>query len=276
MAILAMSLLPSAILLDLDGTLYLDDAPIPGAVEAVAEIRRLGIPFRFTTNTTRRPRTELAALLAGMGIPAEPGEIVSAPSAAARWLLAKGLRRVKLLLPEVSWREFAALERVDERPDAVVVGDLGEGWTFPLLDDAFRDVMAGARLVAIQRNRFWRVGGRLQLDAGPLVAALEYATRREAVLIGKPSAEFFATAAGEMAVADLATVAVVGDDLDSDIRGARDAGMIAVALRTGKYRPEDEARYVESAAVVLDSIAELPAWLREIVPPTPRSTSGLT
>lgn len=88
---------PAAILLDLDGTLYLDDAPIPGAIEAVAEIRRFGIPFRFTTNTTRRPRTELAALLSGMGIPATAEEIVSAPSAAARWLLAKGMKRVKLL-----------------------------------------------------------------------------------------------------------------------------------------------------------------------------------
>lgn len=262
MAPFAMMSLPlSAILLDLDGTLYLDDAPIPGAVEAVAAIRRLGLPFRFTTNTTRRPRTELAALLTGMGIPAQPREIVSAPSAAARWLLAKGVRRVKLLLPEVSWREFEELERVDAQPDAVVVGDLGEGWTFSVLDDAFRDLMAGAELVAIQRNRFWRVGGRFQLDAGPFVAALEYATRRVAVLIGKPSPEFFATAAGELGITNLATVAVVGDDLDSDVRGARDAGMIAVALRTGKYRPEDEERYVESAAVVLDSIAELAGWI---------------
>ncbi len=256
-----MSPSPAAILLDLDGTLYLDDAPIPGAVEAVAENRRLGIPFRFTTNTTRRPRAELAALLSGMGIPATADEIVSAPSAAARWLLEKGLRRVKLLLPEVSWSEFSALEQVEERPDAVVVGDLGEGWTFPRLDDAFRDLMAGAELVAIQRNRYWRVNGRLQLDAGPFVAALEYATRRDSVLIGKPSTAFFATAAGELGVENLTTVAVVGDDLDSDLRGARDAGMIAVALRTGKYRPEDEARYGETAAVVLDSIADLPGWL---------------
>ncbi len=252
---------PAALLLDLDGTLYLDDAPIPGAVEAVAAIRRLGIPFRFTTNTTRRPRTELATLLSEMGIPAATEEIVSAPSAAARWLVGRGLRRVKLLVPEVSWQEFEALDRVEERPDAVVVGDLGERWTFPLLDDAFRDLMAGAELVAIQRNRFWRVNGRLQLDAGPFVAALEYATRREAKLIGKPSTAFFATAAGELGVDDLSNVAVVGDDLDSDVRGSRDAGMIAVALRTGKYRPEDEGRYRDTAAVLLDSIADLPAWL---------------
>ncbi|HXU32430.1 MAG TPA: hypothetical protein VN851_17830 [Thermoanaerobaculia bacterium] len=84
-----MSRSPAAILLDLDGTLYLDDSPIPGAAEAVAEIRRLGIPLRFTTNTTRRPRSELAALLSGMGIPAQADEIVSAPSAAA---LAAGAR----------------------------------------------------------------------------------------------------------------------------------------------------------------------------------------
>jgi len=252
---------PTALLLDLDGTLYSDDAPIPGAVEAMAAIRETGIPFRFTTNTTRWPRATLAARLTGMGIPAEPEEIVSAPSATARWLAARGLRRVRLLVPEMSWGEFADLSIADEAPQAVVVGDLGEEWTFPLLDAAFRDVMAGAELVAVQRNRYWRVDGRLQLDAGPFVAALEYATRRQATLVGKPSAEFFETAAGECGDHDPARVAVVGDDLESDVRGARDAGMLAVALRTGKYRREDEARYLETASVVLDSIAGLPAWL---------------
>jgi HAD superfamily hydrolase (TIGR01458 family) len=243
-------------LFDLDGTVSEEDRAIPGAAEAIEELRRRGIPFRFTTNTTRRPRSELAQRLQGMGIAARTEEILSAPAAAARWLRDRGVRRVQLLLAEATFEEFAGFEAVDCNPEVVVVGDLGKAWTFPLLDQAFRNLMAGGELVAIQRNRYWQTEGRLSLDAGPFVAALEYGSGKTATLVGKPSPAFFAAAAREL---DLAPerIAVVGDDLESDVAGARAAGMIGIAVRTGKYRPQDEKRARQAADVVLDSIAEI-------------------
>jgi phospholysine phosphohistidine inorganic pyrophosphate phosphatase len=250
----------AGVLFDLDGTVYQDGRAIPGAAEALETLRRARTPFRFTTNTTRRPRTALAERLRGMGIEACPEEILSAPAAAAGWLRTRGATRVQLLLAQDTWEEFAALEIVDRSPEVVVVGDLGEGWTFPLLDQAFRNLMEGAELLAIQRNRYWHTRGGLSLDAGPFVTALEYASGKAATLAGKPSPVFFAAAARELGVPP-GRIAVVGDDLESDVAGARAAGMIGVAVRTGKYRPQDEEQAAEAADVVLDSIADVPRWL---------------
>ncbi|MFL6259946.1 MAG: TIGR01458 family HAD-type hydrolase [Thermoanaerobaculia bacterium] len=248
------------ILFDLDGTVYQEGRAIPGAAEALEALRRRGLPFRFTTNTTRRPRAALAARLREMGIPARPEEILSAPAAAARWLRDRGVRRVQLLLAEATFEEFSGLEIVDRDPDVVVVGDLGEGWTFPVLNQAFRSLMDGAELLAIQRNRYWHTDGGLSLDAGPFVAALEYGSGKTATLVGKPSPAFFEAAARELGLPP-ERIAVVGDDLESDVAGARAAGMLGVAVRTGKYRPQDEERARRTADGVLDSIAEVPEWV---------------
>jgi HAD superfamily hydrolase (TIGR01458 family) len=251
--------LPSAIdriqgcLIDLDGTVYQEDQAIDGAAAAIATLRRAGIPFRFATNTTRLPRVELAKRLGTLGIPARPEEILSAPAAAARWLRSRGAERVRLLLAQATWEEFAGLELDDQRPQYVVVGDLGNEWTFEILDSAFRNLKEGTELVAIQRNRYWRTQGHLSLDAGPFVAALEYAAETTATLVGKPSPAFFADAARELGLPP-ERIAVIGDDLEGDVLGAKEAGMIGVAVRTGKYRPEDEERLQEAADVVVDSI----------------------
>jgi phospholysine phosphohistidine inorganic pyrophosphate phosphatase len=248
------------ILFDLDGTVYQEGQAIPGASEALEALRRRGFPFRFTTNTTRRPRTALAARLREMGIPAQAEEILSAPAAAARWLRDRGVRRAQLLLAEATFEEFSGLEIVDRDPEVVVVGDLGEGWTFPVLNQAFRNLMDGADLLAIQRNRYWHTDGSLSLDAGPFVAALEYGSGKTATLVGKPSPAFFEAAARELGLPP-ERIAVVGDDLESDVAGARAAGMLGVAVRTGKYRPQDEERARQAADGVLDSIAEISEWM---------------
>lgn len=248
------------ILFDLDGTVYQEGRAIPGAAAALEALRRRGLPFRFTTNTTRRPRAALAARLREMGIQAQAEEILSAPAAAARWLRDRGIRRAQLLLAEATFEEFSGLEIVDRAPEAVVVGDLGEGWTFPILNQAFRNLMDGAELLAIQRNRYWHTDGGLSLDAGPFVAALEYGSGKTATLVGKPSPAFFAAAARELGLPP-ERIAVVGDDLESDVAGARAAGMLGVAVRTGKYRPQDEERAGQAADGVLDSIAEVPGWM---------------
>jgi HAD superfamily hydrolase (TIGR01458 family) len=246
-------------LFDLDGTVYEEGCAIPGAAEALEALRRRGIPFRFTTNTTRRPRTALAGWLRDMGIPARPEEILSAPAAAARWLRDRSALRIQLLLAEATFEEFAGFEIVDRAPEFVVVGDLGEAWTFPLLNQAFRNLMDGAELLAIQRNRYWHTEGGLSLDAGPFVAALEYGSGKTATLMGKPSPAFFEAAARELELPP-ERIAVVGDDLESDVTGARAAGMMGIAVRTGKYRPQDEEWAREAADVVLDSIAEVAGW----------------
>lgn len=247
-------------LIDLDGTVILDDKAIPGAVEAITALRREGLPFRFATNITRVSRATLADRLTAQGLPVRRDEILSAPSVAARWLEQRGARRLQLLLQSATLEEFEGFETVDEAPEYVLVGDLGREWTFAALNQAFRNVLAGAHLVAVHRNPYWWVEGKPNLDAGAFVASLEYATGRTATLIGKPSSGFFEVAARELGLPP-DRIAMIGDDPEADVLGSKAAGMKPVALRTGKYRPADEERLREAAAVVLDSIAGLPEWL---------------
>lgn len=232
---------------------------IPGAVETIRDLRGRGTPFLFTTNTSRKSRRAIIASLAEMGLELREGEVFSAPVAAAEWLAARGVRRVQLLLPQSTHEDFAAFEVTDVDPEMVLVGDLGEGFTFARLNAAFHSLRAGAGLVALHRNRFWLPAGGPTLDAGPFVAALEYAAGVEATLVGKPSAEFFRTAATRSGV-PLEGLAVVGDDIDSDVRGARAAGLVAIQVRTGKFDAsiQEELLPGERPQHVVDSIADLP------------------
>ncbi|MDX1675414.1 MAG: TIGR01458 family HAD-type hydrolase [Longimicrobiales bacterium] len=252
---------PSGLLLDLDGTVYQDDEPVPGAVTAIAELRDGGLPLRFVTNTTRVARGTIAGWLEGFGIPADADDIFTPPFVAMDWLRERELRRVAVLLPEDSQDAFSGFELAEpggDAPEAVVIGDLGEGWTFEVLNRAFRWLLDGAAFLALHRNRYWRTGGELVLDAGAFVAALEYATGREATVVGKPSRPMFAAAARSMGLS-LEEVAMVGDDLEADIGGSQALGCTAFMVRTGKFRAEELAESAVEPDRVIDSVAELPA-----------------
>jgi HAD superfamily hydrolase (TIGR01458 family) len=261
-----------AILLDLDGTVYTDAGTIPGAADAIRALRSRGMPIRFLTNTTRRSRAALAARLRGFDIEVSPDELLTPARAAMSLCDERGFRRVAPFLPYASLEDFAGLDlfgsmvgsgrRRPEVPDAIVLGDLGEHWSFPLLQEAFDFVMAGAEMIALSRDRYWMHAGKLTLDAGPFVAALEHATGRTATVTGKPNATFFQAAVKSLE-AEPDEVIMVGDDLFSDVQGAQNAGYRGWLVRTGKFR-EQELR--ESSIVpdrVIESIADLPALMSD-------------
>lgn len=248
------------LLVDLDGTVYQDGRPLPGVPEAVESLRERAVPIRFVTNTTRTSGATLLARLRAMGVPAEPEELFTPPRAAVARIRERGLRRAAFLLSDEVLEDFRGIERDEDSPDVVVVGDLGPGWDYERVERGFRWLMAGAHLLALQKNRYWRKEGRLVLDAGPWVAALEYATGVEAEVVGKPAEAFFREAASSMGL-DPSRVAMVGDDPEGDVGGARRAGLQGFLVRTGKYVPGA----AEAAGVrpdrTLDSLADLPRAL---------------
>lgn len=249
------------LLLDLDGTLYVGDVPLPGAVDAVRALAARKVPCRYLTNTTRRSRRAMATRLRALGFPVAEDELFTAPRAAARWLAEQGVRRIALYVPEATHEDFAAFERTDTGPDAVVVGDMGEAWDFATLNRAFQQLMHGARLVALQKNRYWLTPDGLTLDAGPFVAALEYASGREATVVGKPSAAFFRLAAASLGVG-MEHILVLGDDVEVDVAGAQAAGLRGVLVRTGKYREDELRRSGVRPDCILDSIADVTKLIR--------------
>lgn len=251
---------PSAVLLDLDGVLYVEDDPIPGAAAAVASLQRADLRLRFVTNTTSRPRRRILERLGRLGFAVAEDELVTPARLAVEGCRRRGWRRVHLLMDEAVKEDFAGLEDVDADADAVIVGDLGEGFTYATLNRAFRLLVDGAELIALQKNRFWRRPDGLALDVGPFVAALEYASAREAWVVGKPAAGFFAGVLADLGVAPHDTV-MIGDDVESDVGGAQAAGIAGVLVRTGKYRAAVVADSGVDPAATIDSIADAPALL---------------
>ena len=250
----------TAVLLDLDGVLYVEDEPVAGAREAVARLRDRFV-LRFVTNTTAHSRARTLDKLGRLGFTVAPGELVTPAALAVRHCRERGHERVALVMNDEVKRDFADLEEVgDDAADAVIVGDLGPAFGYDILNGAFRQVFDGAELIALQKNRYWLRADGLSLDVGPFVAAIEYATGRDAYVVGKPARGFFEGVLGDLGV-DAARAAMVGDDVESDIGGALAAGLAAVLVRTGKYRePAVRESGIEPTATV-DSIAEVPALL---------------
>jgi phospholysine phosphohistidine inorganic pyrophosphate phosphatase len=261
---------PVAYLLDLDGTLYAGETAVPGAPETLERLRHHGVPFRLVTNTTSRSRAMLVERLRGYGFAVQPGEIFTATLAGAAFARDSGMLVVAPFLPAPALEDLSGLELVGGasgrrgpagasggRPQAVILGDLGDAWSYGLLQEAFEYVMDGAAIIALSRDRYWRRGERLALDAGPFVAALEYATGAKAVIAGKPSPAFYAAAVAGLGVADPAEAAMVGDDLWSDVEGAQRAGLQGWLVRTGKFREETLRDSGITPDRVLSSVAVL-------------------
>ena len=254
---------PPAVLLDIDGVLYIGDEPIPGAVEALRELRELSLGVRLVTNTTSRSRGEILAHLHELGFEVDRSEVLTPAALAVRHCREQGHRRVRLLVADALLEDLQELAPASgsDPIDAVVLGDLGGGFTAEVLNEAFRLLMEGAELVALQHNRFWRDKDGLVLDVGAYSAALEYASGQAAVVVGKPSPTFFAAALADLGAGPENAV-MVGDDIEADVGGAIDAGLRGLLVRTGKFRED----LLESSQVtpsgVLDSIAGVAALLR--------------
>ncbi len=132
---------------------------------------------------------------------------------------------------------------------AVIVGDSPEEATYDNLNVAFRLVRAGARLVGMHRNPWWLTPDGPTLDSGAYVVGLEFAAGTRATIIGKPSPAFFSAGVADLrreAGRDLARgdIAMVGDDVRTDIRAAQRAGLRGIFVLSGKHGPAD----VEAAA----------------------------
>jgi HAD superfamily hydrolase (TIGR01458 family) len=253
---------PPGVLLDIDGVLYVGNDPIEGAHEAFAELRRQSAGVRLLTNTTSRSRRKVLEHLLDLGFEVALEEVLTPAAMAVRHCREQGYASVTALVSDGLREDLEALPQVDlgAGPEAIILGDLGDGFTPAILNETFRAMMDGSELVALQHNRYWRRADGLALDVGAYAVALEYATGHDAVVVGKPAAAFFQTALADMG---LEHAIMVGDDVEADVGGAMAAGLPGVLVRTGKYR-EDALRSRVSPTAIVDSIREVPALLARL------------
>ena len=245
------------ILFDLDGVLYIGSNAIEGAVEAVQKIRASGLKCRFVTNTSTLSLVSLQKKINAMGFSIAAEEIISAPQAALLYLKQQQQPVCHLLLAEDVKRDFKEFSLSEAAADYIVVGDIGNAWSYPLLNEVFNSLMRGAKLIAIHKNRFWQTEQGLQMDIGGFIEGLEYASGTKAMLIGKPAGDFFQIALDDMGLKP-GEVAIIGDDIDADVGGGQQAGLTGILVKTGKYRASYAVLSAIRPNLILNSIINLP------------------
>ena len=245
------------LLFDLDGVMYVGSAAIPGAAEAIRALKEKGLPLRYTTNTTVLSNASLIKKLQALDLPIASSEVFGAISAAQAFLREQGRPRCHFLLTNDPLGDFTEFEQTKDNPDFIVIGDVCKAWSYDLMHECFRMIMAGAEMVALHKGRYWQTETGLQMDIGAFVAGLEYVTGKTATVVGKPSKSFFQLALNHLGLPP-EKVAMVGDDVISDIGGAQAAGMCGILVKTGKYRPEAVERSGVTPDLIVESVASLP------------------
>jgi HAD superfamily hydrolase (TIGR01458 family) len=249
------------VLLDIDGVLVTSWHALPGAVETMGWMKERGMPFRLITNTTTHTRSDLAVTLNEAGFGVEPAEIITAVVATAAYLNANHAGESTFVLSDGDG--VGDLEGVDVvadpgEADVIVVGGACADFSYETVNRIFRRLNAGAALIGMHRNMYWRTAGGLELDAGAYIAGLEAASGTNAVICGKPAPAYFEAALQPLGVG-AGEALMVGDDIENDVLGAQDVGMTGVLVRTGKFQPTDLDRGAPDH--VVDSIADLPGLL---------------
>ncbi len=254
---------------DMDGVLYRGDVVMPYAREAVDRLRAAGWQVFFATNNSTASRADYVARLTRLGLGGDEEHVITSAYATAHYLErldpkptdvfvvgADGLRneiravgigvRAAEALPGAhpppdaaadgvrpsAMREYLSHLELPPPPDTVVVG-LDLHLTYARLAEAQRALLAGARFIASNKDRAYPVEGRLLPGAGSIVAALEVASGRPSVCIGKPEPFLFEEAIRRAGPAAGGPVVVVGDATEYDIVAAHRVGAVGVLITTG-------------------------------------------
>lgn len=260
-------------LFDLDGVIYRDNEPMPGAAETVAALRAAGHRILFATNNGTRSREEFAAKLIKVGVPAAIDELATSGYATARYLISRadppgtalviGSAALRADLENEGIRTFdAPISDADRaslgargRPDCVVVS-LDRTFSYEKLAQAQDFVLHGALLVATNRDPQFPGADRLYPGAGSIVAAVETACRQQAIAIGKPGPLLYQTLLRATG-ADLSRTIVIGDNLITDIAAAEAMHLPSMLVLTGISRREDLATSPVQPSLVIETLPEL-------------------
>ena len=219
-----------AFLVDIDGVLVRGTTPIEGASRGLEALRQRGRCL-FLTNNSSRSRHRLSERLASLGFGTTPDDVVPSSYIAAQHLLAlEGEISFWLLAEELRLAGHRACTRPEEA-DWVVAG-IDRHVSYDRLADALRALRSGARLLATNDDpTFPAVDGPLP-GAGAIVGALAGMGFPAEIVVGKPSPIAFRVALERLDV-DPASVLMIGDRLETDIRGAASAGLASALVLTG-------------------------------------------
>ena len=222
------------LLIDFDGVIRLGKNFAPDAGDFLRCIDLENIPVLILSNSSLLTGADIRKKISDAGFPTSIPVMTTVDAAYA--MIKESGKKVTVHCEESVKPVFQ--EFVDDtNPELIVIGDIGNKWTYEILNTIFLQVRNGAKILALHKNKYWSPdGGEVCLDAGTFIAAIEYATGINSILIGKPSPLYFTNALHALGLASESEFIMLGDDLDTDIAGAKNLGGTGILILTGKTK----------------------------------------
>ncbi|MFW9872953.1 MAG: HAD-IIA family hydrolase [Candidatus Thorarchaeota archaeon] len=247
------------ILSDIDGTLYFKGVSVPGAVETLSALREIGLEFLFFTNTDSKSPLTVLKILQEFGFNVKSEEIFTPIIALKEFLSKYPNKKSFFVTTEEVEREFREFPKVkgSEQPEFVIIGDFHDNWDVHRLNKAFKFVYKGAILLGTQGNWYYLDrNGEPVIDTGSFVHMIANAANVEPIIFGKPSKDYFFQALKKINLKP-DQVLVVGDDIESDISGAINAGIKGILVKTGKGQLFEPNKSQIIPSKMIDSFSSL-------------------
>jgi len=214
------------------------DSPAPDASEFFEFLSKENIPACILSNSTLRTGDLIKEFFASNNIEISITAITAFDAALS--YVKKNYKKVQVYCRDYLIHYFEGMIS-EENPDAVVIGDIEDKWNYQIMNEIFKKVFNGADLVAMHKNKYWNPTGELLIDAGAFIAGIEFASSKEAILLGKPSPHFFKAALEQIGSGSEKDFFMIGDDAENDVQAAQNLGGTGILMYTGKTEyPIDE------------------------------------
>lgn len=246
------------LLIDMDGVIYGGDKLIPGADTFISNLIKQDIPFTFMTNNSQRTSLEVVRKLKRLGIVVSEKHIYTSAMATASFIASQAPKGTVYVLGEgglLSSLHDNGLVMVETEPDFVVLGE-GRNFTLEMVQRAVDMILEGAKLIATNRDPSPKQKGWNNLGIAATAAMIEEATGRKAFVTGKPSPVMMRSARKYIGL-ETAHTTVIGDTMETDIKGGVQMGYKTILTLSGISRKDELNNYAFKPDLVIDSVAQL-------------------
>lgn len=225
------------LLFDLNGTIYVKGEPIASINNTLQRLREANYKMSFITNTDGRPPESVHQSLMEMKIDISLEELFTPVIAAKKFMEARPDQTCYCLVSKSVQETMKNFNLNDKNPDYVIIGDFSDRMSYDEINKVFRFIKNGANILALSKTTYYFSQEGINLNTGAFVRMFEEVCEKEAILLGKPSADFFNLALNRTNSCPENTL-IVGDDITTDILGAHLIKAGSVLVQTGHYREE--------------------------------------
>ncbi len=244
------------IIFDLNGTLYERGIAIEGANDTIQKLREKGFNLSFITNTDGRSIHDVYNSVIKKGIEIRIEEIFTPITAVKEFIEKHKEKSYYPLVHDDVLEDLTDIKRDDNNPDYVIIGDFCDKVSYEKINMVFRMIKNGAEIISLS-NTLWYIDvDGYSINTGSFVKMFEIACDKEAILMGKPSEEYFNMALARTNSKPENTI-IVGDDITTDILGAKEINAIGVLVKTGVYNEEQLHRSNIKPDYIIENINEL-------------------